>query len=214
MHAVNLLDPESLLRAFGAVGLFVVLFAETGLLVGFFLPGDTLLITAGLLAATPVTHPLHLDLVTALVAAAGGALLGAQTGYWIGLKAGPRLMDRPDRPRLQEGVERAHAALEKYGTGRAIVLARFIPLVRTVLNPLAGTVKVDWRLFTFWQVTGGLVWTVGLILAAHELGSRVHGLERFMGPIIAVLVVLTLVPVTLELVRSRRPRGGTDEASA
>ena len=92
---------------------------------------------------------------------------------------------------------------------KTIVLARFIPLVRTVLNPLAGTVRVDWRVFTLWQVVGGLVWTAGLILAAHELGERVQGLERFMMPIIAVLVVLTLVPVTLELIRGRRTGGET-----
>ena len=142
---LNLLDPHSLLASLGAAGVFVILFAETGLLVGFFLPGDSLLFTAGLLCAVPQGDPLHLSLPVVLVAAAAGAVLGAQVGYLIGARAGPALLDRADRPRLQGGVARARATLERYGTGKAIVLARFIPVVRTVLNPLAGTVGVPVR---------------------------------------------------------------------
>ena len=96
-----------------------------------------------------------------LPAAVAGAVLGAQAGYLIGVKAGPPLLDRPGRPRLQQAVTRARSSLERYGAGKAIVLARFIPLVRTVLNPLAGTVGVPVRTFTFWQVLGGVVWSAG-----------------------------------------------------
>jgi len=127
---LNPLDPHSLLATLGAAGVFVILFAETGLLIGFFLPGDSLLFTAGLLCAVPLTDPLHLSLPVVLAAAADGAVLGAQVGYLIGVRAGPALLDRPDRPRLQAGVHRARASLERYGTGKAIVLARFIPVVR------------------------------------------------------------------------------------
>jgi membrane-associated protein len=151
---LNLLDPHSLLATLGAAGVFVVLFAETGLLVGFFLPGDSLLFTAGLLCAVPLSDPLHLSLPVVLVAGAAGAVLGAQVGYLIGVRAGPALLDRDDRPRLQAGVVQARASLERYGTGKAIVLARFIPVVRTVLNPLAGTVGVPLRVFTLCRSSG------------------------------------------------------------
>jgi membrane-associated protein len=133
---VNLLDPHSLLADLGALGVLLVLFAETGLLVGFFLPGGSLLVTSGLLCTTWAGSAVHLSLPVVLLAAVTGALLGAEVGYLIGRRVGPALLDRPDRPRLQQAVARASAAPECYGTAKAIVLARFVPLVRTVLNPL------------------------------------------------------------------------------
>lgn len=205
MHAVvNVLDPTSLLQTFGVIGVFLVLFAETGLLIGFFLPGDSLLFTAGLLTTTSATSSVHLSLPAVLIAAVAGALLGAQTGYLIGRYFGPRLLDQPGRPRLRTAVQRSRAALERYGPAKAVVLARFIPLVRTVLNPLAGTVRLDVRLFTLWQVVGGLVWAVGVTLAGHLLGSRIPGIDRYLLPIIAVVVVISLIPVLIEVLRSRR----------
>jgi len=197
------LDPRSLLSGLGALGVFVILFAETGLLVGFFLPGDSLLFTAGLLCTTSATAAVHLSLPAVLVAAVAGALLGAQVGYLIGRRAGPRFLDRPDRPRLQEAVGRARVALDRYGAGKAIVLARFIPLVRTVLNPMAGTVGVPVRVFTTWQVLGGLVWSIGLTLAGVALGSRIPNVDHYVLPIIAGIIAVSLVPVALEVRRSR-----------
>jgi membrane-associated protein len=204
VHAVNVLDPVSLLQNLGALGVFLVLFAETGLLVGFFLPGDSLLFTAGLLAATRSSAPVHLALVAVLIASVAGALLGAQTGYLIGRVVGPRLLDRPDRPRLQQVVQRAQAALERYGPAKAIILARFIPLVRTVLNPFAGTVRMDARHFTLWQSIGGVVWTCGIVLAGYLLGSRIPGIDTYLLPIIAGVVLVSLIPVGLELRQGRR----------
>lgn len=201
--ALNPLDPHSLLSTLGVVGVFLVLFAETGLLVGFFLPGDSLLFTAGLLSATAATSALHLSLPAVLVAAVAGALAGAQTGYVIGRVVGPRLLDRPDRPRLQAAVARSDAALRRYGHGKAIVLARFIPLVRTVLNPLVGTIGIPVRTFTLWQVVGGLAWSVGVTLAGYLLGSSVPSIDRYLLPIIAGIVVLSLIPVAGELWRGR-----------
>jgi membrane-associated protein len=197
------LDPRSLLSGLGALGVFLILFAETGLLVGFFLPGDSLLFTAGLLCTTGASAVVHLSLPLVLVAAAAGALLGAQVGFLIGRAAGPRLLDRPDRPRLQEAVGRARVALDRYGAGKAIVLARFIPLVRTVLNPLAGTVGVPMRVFTLWQVIGGLVWSIGLTLAGYALGSRIPNVDKYLLPIVAAIIVVSLIPVALEVRRSR-----------
>ncbi len=202
--ALNPLDPHSLLAGLGALGVFLVLFAETGLLIGFFLPGDSLLFTAGLLCATDPGAAVHLSLPAVLVAAAAGALSGAQVGYLIGRQAGPALLDRPDRPRLQDAVHRAERALRRYGAGKAIVLARFIPLVRTVANPLAGTVKVPVRRFTLWQVVGGLLWVVGVTLAGYALGSRIPSFDRYLLPIIAIIVVLSLLPVLAEVRRARR----------
>ena len=154
--AVNLLDAKSLLSSFGTIGLAVVLFAETGLLIGIFLPGDSLLFTAGLLCATSRTSSLHLHLGLVLLAAAGGALAGAQTGYWIGRVAGSRRLFSPERRRLAVAVERTRTFLVRYGEGKALVLARFVPLVRTVINPLAGVIGVPVARFSLWQVVGGL----------------------------------------------------------
>jgi membrane-associated protein len=209
----TLLDPHALLATFGAIGVFLVLFAETGLLIGFFLPGDSLLFTAGLVCTTAATSGVHLSLPWILLAGAGGAISGAQVGYLLGRRIGPAMLDRPDRPRMQNAVARAAVALERYGTGRAIVLARFIPLVRTVLNPLAGTVKIPMRTFTLWQVIGGLGWSLGVTLAGYALGTQVPNIDRYLLPIVAAVVVVSLNPVLLELRRARATGGARDHVA-
>ncbi|MFE4170430.1 DedA family protein [Streptomyces sp. NPDC056909] len=203
-QAVNLLDAGSLLSAFGALGVAVVLFAETGLLIGFFLPGDSLLFTAGLLCVPGTADPARLSLPEVLIASGAGALLGAQTGYWIGRRGGRALLARGRARKLREGAARAEELLDRYGHAKAIVLARFVPVVRTVLNPLAGALNVPVRLFTLWQIIGGAVWTAGLVLAGYALGSSVPDVERYLLPIVAVVVVVSLVPLVLEVLRSRR----------
>jgi membrane-associated protein len=155
--AVNVLDAQSLLTTFGVLGVGVVTFAETGLLIGFFLPGDSLLFTAGLLCTGGGTgHGVHLSLGPLLVTAAVGALAGAQCGYLLGRRAGGTLLTRSKSARLHEGAQRAEELLDRYGHAKAIVLARFVPVVRTVLNPLAGVLGVPARTFTLWQVAA--VW--------------------------------------------------------
>jgi membrane-associated protein len=196
---MTLLDPQSLLTQLGPWAVLLVMFAETGLLIGIFLPGDSLLFTAGLLTATGV----HLSLPLTLVFAPLGALVGAQVGYLIGRKLGPTIMERP---RLRRPAERAREHLESYGVGRAVVLARFIPGVRTVMNPLAGALRVDAKVFTRWQVAGGCVWTVALVLAGHLLGSQVPGIDKYLLPAIGGIVVVSLVPVGIELLRQRSRR--------
>lgn len=202
-QAVNLLDAGSLLGTFGALGVAVVLFAETGLLVGFFLPGDSLLFTAGLLSVDGAHGPVGLSLPQVLLAAVAGALLGAQTGFWLGRRGGRALLARNRSGRLREGADRAAELLARYGHARAIVLARFVPVVRTVLNPLAGALDVPARVFALWQVIGGVVWTAGLVLAGYALGSSVPNLDRYLLPIVALVVVVSLVPLAAELLRSR-----------
>lgn len=202
--AVNLLDASSLLAAFGALGIAVVLFAETGLLIGFFLPGDSLLFTAGLLSRAGAHSGPRLDLAQVLAAAAVGALVGAQCGYVLGRRGGRALLTRSRNRRLHEGAARAEELLGRYGHARAIVLARFVPVVRTVLNPLAGALGVPPRTFALWQTAGGLLWTVGLILGGYALGSAVPNVDRYLLPIVAAIVLLSLLPLVLELLRGRR----------
>jgi membrane-associated protein len=202
--AVNVLDAQSLLAAFGVLGVGVVMFAETGLLIGFFLPGDSLLFTAGLLCTGSGQHGVKLSLPLLLVAAAVGALAGSQCGYLIGRKAGGTLLARTRSARLKEGAQRAEELLERYGHAKAIVLARFVPVVRTVLNPMAGALHVPVRTFTVWQVVGGLAWSLGLTLAGYALGSSVPNVDRYLLPMIAVIVAVSLIPLVLELLRSRR----------
>jgi membrane-associated protein len=205
--ALNPLSATDLLSSFGTLGVLVVLFAETGLLIGFFLPGDSLLFTAGLLAATGAGR-LHLSLPWVLLAAAAGALLGAQVGFFIGRRAGRALQERARRPKIADGMRRAAELFSKYGPAKAIVLARFIPVVRTMLNPVAGALHTPVRIFTVWQVVGGLIWTVGLVLAGYGLGASVPGVEAYLLPVIALVVVVSLIPLVLEVVRERRRRAG------
>lgn len=208
-EAVNVLDATSLLSSFGALGIAVVMFAETGLLIGFFLPGDSLLFTAGLLCV-PGAHgasgTVHLSLWQVLLAALAGALLGAQTGYVLGRRSGPALLARSRSRRLHEGAARAAGLLERYGHGKAVVLARFVPVVRTVLNPLAGALDVPVRVFTLWQVAGGAVWSTGLVLAGYGLGSSVPHVDTYLLPIVALIVLVSLAPLIRELLRARRTR--------
>src|SRR5215467_1836664 len=143
------------LAGLGVFGVFLVVFAETGLLAGFFLPGDSLLFTAGLCCTANAATPVHLSLGPVLLAAVAGALIGAQAGFWLGRRGGRALLARSRGRWLHRGTERADQLLARYGHARAIVLARFIPVVRTVLNPLAGMLDVPARTFTLWQVIGG-----------------------------------------------------------
>ncbi|MFJ3233823.1 DedA family protein [Streptomyces sp. NPDC086787] len=202
--AVNPLDAQSLLAAFGVLGVGVVMFAETGLLIGFFLPGDSLLFTAGLLCTGTGQHGVRLSLGPLLVAAAVGALAGAQCGYLIGRRAGGALLARSRSARLREGAKSAEELLDRYGHAKAIVLARFVPVVRTVLNPLAGALGVPVRVFTVWQVVGGLVWSVGLTLAGYALGSSIPNVDRYLLPLVALIVLVSLLPLAAELYRGRR----------
>jgi membrane-associated protein len=202
---VHWLDPTHLINTYGPVGLIAIIFAETGLLIGIILPGDSLLVTAGLLAATHKPHDVHLNLAVVLVGCGVAAVLGAQTGYWIGKRAGRPLFDRPEsRFFKHEYVERAEAYFERFGGPKAVVLARFVPGVRTLMNPMAGVVDMDLAAFTVWNVVGGLAWALGVTLLGFWLGSSVKNIDKYLLPIIAVVVVLSLIPIALEVRKVRR----------
>jgi membrane-associated protein len=209
---MNPLDASSIVTATGLLGIFVVLIAETGLLIGFFLPGDSLLFTAGLLAAS--SGAAQLPLGPLLVVAVSGALIGAQLGYLIGKRAGGTLLGRTSRPAVHRGVARAREAIERYGPAKAIVLARFIPIVRTVMNPMAGVLQVPVRTFTLAQVVGGVVWTVGVTMAGYWLGSKIPGIDSYLLPIIAVIIAISLIPVALEFAKVRRTTRSAAPAAA
>jgi membrane-associated protein len=194
-----LLSVTHLLDVFGVAGLGVIIFAETGLLVGVFLPGDSLLFTAGLLASQ---HKLNLAAV--LVAATLCAIAGDQVGYLIGRRAGPRLFARPDaRVFKRAHLERAERFFDRNGS-KTIVLARFVPVVRTFAPSLAGAAGMSYRRFVGYNIAGGAVWASGVPIAGYTLGKTVPSIDRYLLPIIAFIVILSLVPVGLETLRHRR----------
>jgi membrane-associated protein len=204
--AAGLLSPERLAAA-GLLVLALVVFAETGLLAGFFLPGDSLLLTAGLLVATGVLDVPILLLCGVLVAA---AVLGDQTGYTIGRASGPRIFARPESRLFKPAhVERGYAFFERYG-GRTIVIARFVPLLRTVAPVVAGASVMDRRTFTTYNVVGGVLWAGGLPLLGYWLGRTpffAENLERGL----LVVVAAVVLPVAVEAARARRRAVAADQ---
>lgn len=203
--AVNVLDPKSLIETFGLVGVLVIIFAETGLLVGFFLPGDTLLVTAGIYTAanTTLAHPLPLPVL--MIGAPVCAVAGAQVGHYLGARYGRALFERPNsRIFRQEHVDKAEHYFNKFGPAKAVVLARFIPVVRTFLNPLAGMLEMSAINFFIWNVVGGVIWTETIILIGRFLGDRVKGIDKFVLPVVAIAVLVSVIPVLREVLRGRR----------
>ena len=197
------LDPQSLLESLGPwalIGILVIVFAECGLLVGFFLPGDSLLFTAGLLVSTGfIDTPIWL--VAGLITVA--AIVGNLTGYWIGHRFGPAVFVREEsrffRP---EYVHRTKAFFDRYGA-RAIVLARFIPIVRTFITVMAGAVRMDFKVFALFTVIGGVLWGVGITMAGYYLGN-VTFVKNNIELIVIGMVLLSVVPIYFELRRHRK----------
>jgi membrane-associated protein len=216
--AVNVLDPQSLITAFGVLGILAIVFAETGLLIGFFLPGDTLLFTAGLFTTARAAHDVGvapLSLAVLLAAAPVCAIAGAQFGHYLGARYGRKLFDRPNsRLFRQEHVEKAEYYFNKFGPARAVVLARFIPIVRTFLNPLAGMLEMSARRFLVWNAVGAIVWTESIILVGHFLGSRIGGIDKYVLPVVALAVLASIVPVLREVLRGRRAPRATPRHAA
>jgi membrane-associated protein len=199
------LDPENLLHALGPymlVGLCLIVFAECGLLVGFFLPGDSLLFTAGLFVANDLL-PAPLWLVCVLVTVC--AVVGNVVGYGIGYKVGPALFNRPNsRLFKQQHVVRTHAFFEKYGV-RAIVLARFVPIVRTFITAMAGVGRMDPRRYFTYSIVGGVAWATGVTLLGYWLGG-VAFVRANIELILITIVLLSVAPIVVEAVRARRER--------
>ena len=191
---------EHLLETVGTLGLFAIVFAESGLFFGFFLPGDSLLFTAGLLASQ---GKLNFPLILAGCFIA--AVAGDQVGYAFGNRVGPALFRRPDsRFFKKENLEKAQAYFDKYGV-KTIVIARFVPIVRTFAPILAGVGSMEYRTFVRFNVLGGFLWAVGVTTLGYVLGDTIPDIDKYLLPVIGLIIVLSLVPVALELRKARRP---------
>jgi membrane-associated protein len=204
-----MLDPKSLIDAAGLIGIFAVVFAESGLLIGFFLPGDSLLFTAGFLASGPASLldkglP-HLPLGPLLIGVAACAVAGDQVGYLFGRRVGPALFRRPDsRIFKQAHIDKAHGYFDKYGA-KTIVIARFVPVVRTFAPIVAGAGEMHYRTFVTYNLVGGAAWGVGMTLLGYFLGQVTFISDHLEATVLAV-VALSLVPILVEVLRARRAR--------
>jgi membrane-associated protein len=222
--ALNPLDPKDLLHTFGLIGVWAILFAETGLLVGFFFPGDSLLFLAGV-AASPVADEIfgdgtRMSLAGLLIGAPISAILGAQLGYLLGRRYGRRMFERSDsRFFKREYVAKAEYYFEKFGPAKAVVLARFIPIVRTFLNPVAGTLGMPARKFLLWNIVGAILWTDGVLLVGHLLAQQIYdtigdNIDHYLLPVVALVVLISVLPIIIEMIRERRAKKRAAAAGA
>ena len=197
----RLRDVKELVRWGGYVGLTSIIFAETGLLIGFFLPGDSLLVTAGLLASQP-QFGLNVWLLGGLLTVA--SILGNAVGYAIGRASGPRLFRREEslffKPRY---LRQAHAFYERHG-GKTVIIARFMPIVRTFVPVVAGAAAMEYGKYTYYNVVGGLLWIWSLLLIGYFLGRYIPGIDSHIEKLIIVVVALSLMPALIAWVKAKR----------
>jgi membrane-associated protein len=192
---------DDLIRWGGYVILAVIVFTETGLLIGFFLPGDSLLITAGLVAATGTLNIWWLNLSLSIA-----AIVGDSVGYAIGRRLGPRLFTRPKsllfNPRH---IARTRAFYERHGA-KTIVIARFVPIVRTFAPVVAGVGQMEYRRFLFYNIAGGVGWVTTMTWAGYLLGQAVPNISDHIHIVVGIVILLSLIPIVVELIRERRRR--------
>jgi membrane-associated protein len=204
------LDPEKLIRSFGTIGLFAIIFAESGIMIGFFLPGDSLLFAAGLLSAKGTLPNIAIISIGCAIA----AVAGDQVGYSFGNKVGPSLFKRPDsRFFKQEYLGKAEEFFEHYGS-KAIILARFVPIVRTFTPIVAGASSMHYRTFLRNNVIGGVVWAVAFTQLGYWLGKRYPWMVDKIEIFAIVIVAFSLIPVAIEFVRHRRRSARATAAAA
>ncbi len=197
------LDPKELINSltpYAEVAIWLIIFAETGLLIGFFLPGDSLLFTAGLLAGQE-----KLNIALLLPGVFIAAFIGDQVGYTIGQKIGPRLFNKPDsRFFKQEYVTHTKNFFAKHGS-KTIVIARFVPVVRTFAPVLAGVGEMDRRTFVIYNLVGAFLWAVGITLLGYALGDLVgESIDKYLLPIIAAIILISLIPPFIEWRRAKK----------
>jgi len=191
----QLMDVHALIQWGGIIGITGIVFVETGLFFGFFLPGDSLLVTAGIIAAAG-----QLDIVWLLVFPTLAAIIGDQTGYLIGRTAGDALADRYPKFRLQ--LDRAHAFYEKHGS-KTIVIARFVPIIRTFVPAVAGAARMRYGNFVVFNIVGGALWVFSTVLLGYGVGSIIPNIDKYLHLVIAVVIFLSLIPVMLEWYKHR-----------
>jgi membrane-associated protein len=208
---VNLFDAHAIVSDLGLIGVLAIIFAETGLLIGLAFPGDSLLFLAGVAASgsgAAVLGNAHLSAPALFIGAPIAAIAGAQVGHWFGHRYGRKLFDRPDgRVFNHQRVVATEKWLRKYGTGKAIVLARFVPFIRTLINPMCGVVAIPAKKFFFWNVAGGLVWTQLVLSLGFVLGEKLKGsVDKYILPLVGIIVFVSLIPVIAELFREWQTR--------
>ena len=201
---MNLFDAHSIVADLGLIGVLGIIFAETGLLIGLAFPGDSLLFIAGVAASgsgAAILGDAHLSAAMLFLLAPLAAILGGLVGYFFGEKYGRKLFDRPDgRVFNHEKVLTTEKWLRKYGVGRALIFARFVPFVRTLINPMCGIVGVDKKKFFLFNAIGAVLWTELVIGLGYILGEKLQGsVDAYILPIIAIIVFVSLIPVLLEL---------------
>ena len=190
---------EALIQTVGLLGLFAIVFAETGLFFGFFLPGDSLLVTAGLVAQRG-----EFDLTTMIFVLVVAAVTGDATGYSIGRRAGSRLFQREDsRFFKRRHLQSAEAFYERHG-GKTIFLARFMPFVRTFAPAVAGAARMSYPRFALYNVTGGVVWIVSMTMLGYVLGEATPNVDLLLLPILGGIILLSVAPPALHVWRERR----------
>ena len=206
MEALMGFDLAGMIQAIGYVGLFAIIFAESGVLLGFFLPGDSLLFTAGFLASQGYGN---IVILAAICFAA--AVLGDSFGYAFGRRAGPRVFVREEGWLFRKAyVERMRVFFARWG-GKAIVLARFTPVIRTFAPISAGIAGMPYRTFFFYNVTGGFLWAVGIVGLGYVLGNTIPNIDGFLLPLVGGIIVISLIPSAVEFfaMRSKRKHGGS-----
>ena len=196
----NLTDIPTLIKWAGYVGLTAIIFAETGLLVGFFLPGDSLLVTAGLL----ISQGMPMNLVTLGILLSVAAVVGDTVNYWFGRWTGPKIFTRDDSLFFKrKHVLRAHEFYEKHG-GKTIILARFMPIIRTFAPLVAGVAYMNYGQFMSYNVFGGILWIWSMLLTGYYLGRLVPGIDKYLELVILVVIFLSILPGIISWWRERR----------
>ena len=205
---MNPLNAHDIVTTLGTIGVLAVLFIETGLLVGLVLPGDSLLFVAGVAASGTAEKVFgqQLSYYHLILFGPIAAILGSQCGHWLGQKYGRPFFDRPNsRFFNQEKVHKTEQWLAKYGLGKALVLSHFIPIVRTLINPLCGIIGVPAKRFFFWNVIGSYIWTIGLISGGYLIGEKLKGsVDQYLLPIVGLIILLSFLPILVELWRERK----------
>lgn len=192
-YLLHFLDPAFLIATLGIAGIFAIVFAESGLFFGFFLPGDSLLFTAGLLASQG-----HFNIFLLWIGCMLAAIIGDSIGYGFGAKVGPKIFSREDSFFFhKKHIVRTQAFYEKHGK-KTIILARFVPIVRTFAPILAGVGRMEYKTFLSYNVWGGIGWTTVMIFLGYGLGSVIPGIDRYLLPIIFLIIMLSFAPIILE----------------
>jgi membrane-associated protein len=197
------ISPQHLLGTFGELGVMVILFIELGLLIGFFLPGDSLLFVAGYATVNGNSLHLHLSLGGLLVASIVGAVFGGQLGYLVGRRAGAELHARQSRYYKAEYVDRSRNFLSRFGMTKAVLLSRFVPVVRTFVGPIVGVAGMSRSAFAVTNVFASVAWVVPIVLLGHWLG-HVSFIRKYVELLAVAVVIVSVVPALLHMARSRR----------